>query len=212
MVTSKLALQAFIFGAALWSVTQGLKCKVAGTGLTWNYVPGRDIFSVGIPTEQECRELCSAKSECKGYSWRFDNVVGWCYEFAELEGIHVCDDCYSATAPTRFNGNCDTDPENFIALMSTPSAEDCHSACTDTDGCMGFTWFDGSSIFQNYCFLYSECSTVESCVGCSGGSMNCFGPRQCFDYLVLDSEQRNENYENVDDCHSTEKPDGIGIS
>ncbi len=195
MVTfSKLALLALIYVAALFSESQELKCKVDGEGITWNFVPGRDIFSLGIPTEQECRELCFGKLECKGYSWRFDDVLYWCYEFAQLEGIHVCEDCYSGTVSTRFNGNCNTNPENVIDLIFTLSAEDCNNECIDTDSCLGYTWFGGSTVFQYYCFLYKECSTIESCVGCSGGSMNCFGPAQCFDYLTLDSEKRNENY------------------
>ena len=36
--------------------------------------------------------------------------------------------------------------------------------------------------------------------------MNCFGPRQCFDYLTLDSEQRNENHGGGFYCDTTQKP------
>ena len=203
---AKLAMLALMFEAAFLSVAQGYKCKVAGQGLTWNFVAGRDVFSVGITTEQACRQLCSDKPECKGYSWRFDNVVGWCYEFAELEGIHICEDCFSGTLPTRFIGICDTDPENVMDEVLTSSDEECHNACTDTTGCMGYTWFHQSTVLPNYCFLYSECADIRSCVGCSGGSMNCFSPLQCFDYLILDCEKRNENSTNAWDCDTTIHP------
>ncbi len=202
----KLAMLGLMLGAVFFTTAQGFKCKVAGQGLTWNFVPGRDVAHFGIPTEQECREMCSEKSECKGYSWRYDNVVGWCYEFAELESIHVCEDCFSGTLPTRFIGNCDTDPDNIIDELSTASAEDCHKACTDTDGCMGYTFFDETTVFENFCFLYSECLEVKSCDGCSGGSLNCFSPLQCFDYLILDSERRNENYPGAYECDQMNRP------
>ncbi len=183
---------------------EGYKCYVTRQGLTWDYVPGRDIFSLDIRTEQECKELCTGKPECKGYSWRFDDVLYWCYEFAELDGIHVCEDCYSGTLPTKFSGNCDTDSGNVIDTISTLSAEDCHKVCIETDGCMAYTWFDETTAFKNYCFLYSECSEYKPCAGCNGGSMNCFTPLQCFDYLTLDSERRNENYPGGEDCDCDE--------
>ena len=207
MVTClKLALQAFILLAALLSVSKGLKCKVAGKGLTWNFVPGRDDFSAGVQTEEECKEFCSARLQCKGYSWRPGYLNdGECYVFSELEGIHVCEDCYSGTVLTRFKGNCVTDSKNLIGSMSTSSEEDCQIACTNTDECMAYTWINES---KNTCFLYNECSKVEYCDGCFGGSLNCFGPPQCFDYLTLDSEKRNENYPGADDCDSTQSLDG----
>ena len=39
--------------------------------------------------------------------------------------------------------------------ISTSTAEECHTACIATDGCMGYAWFDQSTNFENYCFLYS---------------------------------------------------------
>ncbi len=204
MATSaKLAILALVLGAVHFSKAEGYKCYVTQHGLTWDFVSGRDIFSLGIPTEQECRELCSAKLECKGYSWRFDDVLYWCYEFAELDGIHVCEDCFSGTLPTKFIGNCDTNPWNIIDELLTLSVEDCQKVCSDTDGCLGYSWFDETTAFQNYCFLYSECSQVKLSAGCSGGSMNCFSPLQCFDYLTLDSERRNENYPSADECDNS---------
>ena len=108
--SGKLFMLALVLGAVFLSAAEGYKCHVTRQGLTWDYVNGRDIFSLGIRTEQECRELCAGKPECKGYSWRFDDVLYWCYEFAELDGIHVCEDCFSGTLPTKFSGNCDTNP------------------------------------------------------------------------------------------------------
>ncbi len=140
---------------------------------------------------------------------RYDNVAGWCYEFAELEGIHSCEDCFSGTLPTRFSGICDTHPDNIIDELLTSSAEDCHQACIDAAGCMGYTWWDTTTVLENYCYLYTECAEVKSCAGCSGGSMNCFSPLQCFDYLILDSETRNENYPGGYFCDTTRRPDGI---
>ena len=184
---------AFVLEAALLIVVQGTKCNVNVNGVTWNFVPGRDIFSLGIPTEEDCRELCLAKPECKGYSWKFDDVIGWCYEFAELESIHVCEDCYSGTVPQKFNGVCAANPENVISLVSSDTSEECYRACIGTEGCVGYSWLDSTTLFPNYCYLYNECSTVDACSGCFGGSPNCARPMQCFDYLNLDSVIRNEN-------------------
>ena len=179
MATSaKLAILALVLGAVHFSEAEGYKCYVTRQGLTWDFVSGRDIFSLGIPTEQECRELCSAKPECKGYSWRFDDVLYWCYEFAELDHMHVCEDCFSGTMPTQFNGTCHTDAANVIEVSQEFTVNACHLLCSETDGCMGYTWYDETTSLEYYCFLYSECSEVKPSAGCFGGSMNCFPPLQ----------------------------------
>ena len=185
---------ALILKATLLIVVLGTKCNVNVNGVTWNYVPGRDIFSLGIPTVEDCLELCSAKPECKGYSWKFDDVIGWCYEFAELESIHVCEDCYSGTVPQKFNGACAASPENVINLVSSDTSEECYFSCVGTENCVGYTWFDTTTLFPKFCYLYNECSTVNACTGCFGGTPNCARPMQCFDYLNLDSGFRNEGH------------------
>ncbi len=73
MVTSgKLSMLALVLGTVFLSVAEANKCSGARQGLTWEYVPGRDIFSLDIRSENECFLMCKYTPECKGYSWRFD--------------------------------------------------------------------------------------------------------------------------------------------
>ena len=179
MATSaKLSILALVLATVFLSVAEANKCSEFRQGLTWEYVPGRDIFSLDIPSENECFLMCNYTPECTGYSWRFYGVLYWCYAFAELDHMHVCEDCFSGTMPTQFNGTCHTDAANVIEVSQEFTVNACHLLCSETDGCMGYTWYDETTSLEYYCFLYSECSEVKPSAGCSGGSMNCFPPLQ----------------------------------
>ena len=171
-MSKQLAILCLIINAGLTGVKG--KCETEVEEATWAFVPGRDSSHFGILTVEECFSICSSHSECLGYTWRFDDVVGWCFEYALLEDLHACAGCFSGTVPSPVEGACAPSPENVIGVISTDSSNACSSACADTDGCLGYTWYDSSSAFPNFCFQYSDCSQVTPCEGCSSGILNCF--------------------------------------
>ena len=149
------------------------ECQTSVQGGTWNYVPGRDSSHFPISTVEDCHELCSSHPECQGYTWRFDDVIGWCFEYKELEDLHACAGCYSGTVSVKVDGACASTPENLIGAVSAESVEKCYESCTKTSGCVGYTWYDQTSSFPYFCFQFSDCSTVTPCQGCSSGKPNC---------------------------------------
>ena len=101
-----------------------------------------------------------------------------------------------------FEGACVVaSPENILDEISTESSDECYLSCVGTEGCSGFTWFDKSSIFPNFCFMYNECPSVNPNPGTVSGSSNCINPGQCFDYMVLNSGRRNEHETHDDTVH-----------
>ena len=102
-----------------------------------------------------------------------------------------------------FEGACVVSPENILDEISTESSDECYLSCVGTEGCFGFTWFDKSSIFPNFCFMYNECSSANPTPGTVSGSPNCI--HQCFNYMELNSEKRNEHVNNGMFCDSINK-------
>ena len=82
------------------------KCENLITSATWKFKAGRDVSHFGVETVEECAALCASNPECRGYTWRFDDVIGWCYKFAVLENIHECAGCQSGTIAEVLEGSC----------------------------------------------------------------------------------------------------------
>ena len=78
MCSIMLSILALLYGAAVLTRVQA-ECQTRIQEATWNFVPGRDSSLNGIPTEESCQELCSSHPLCKGYTWRFDDIVGLCF-------------------------------------------------------------------------------------------------------------------------------------
>ncbi len=190
-----LSILAILFEAAVLTGVQA-ECQTKIQEATWNFVPGRDSSHFSIPTVESCQELCSSHPLCKGYTWRFDDIVGWCFEFQELEDLHACAGCYSGTVPIAHDGACVFSPENLVGTVSSESLEDCYQSCTETDGCQGYTWYGQATSLPNICFQLTDCSSVIPCQGCSSGELRCIVPPQCQPggYRVLDDPTRNEDH------------------
>ena len=51
-------------------------------GATWNFQPGIDVEIPYVHTVQECKQRCeSDPSNCQGYTYTTNGVVGYCYKF-----------------------------------------------------------------------------------------------------------------------------------
>ena len=190
------------------------ECQTSLQEATWNFVPGRDSSHFAISSVESCQELCSSHPDCLGYTWRFDDIAGWCFEFEKLEDLHACAGCYSGTVPVNVNGACASSPDNLISAVSSKSVDECYQACLVTNGCEAYSWYDQTSSFPLLCFQFTDCSSVIPCEGCSSGQVNCIEeslttaqpstlplhtttvmqiPFQCSDYKVLNEASRNEN-------------------
>ncbi len=186
-------IQALLYGVAVLTGVQA-DCLIRIQEVTWKFVPGRDSSHFGIPTVESCQELCSSHPECQGYTWRFDVILGYtCEEYQQLEDLHACPGCYSGTVPFAYDGACTLNNDNLVGLVFSESMEDCIQACSEADGCESFTWYDQSTSLPNFCFQFSDCSSVTPCQGCSSGELNCIAiPTHCSNYLVMDDSTRNE--------------------
>ena len=188
-----------LLGPAVLTGVQAV-CHTTTEGYTWNFQGGRDEVLYDVASPEDCLTLCFGSLDCAGYTWTSDQVVDTCYLFQHLEDIHECHGCNSGAAPNQskgdfFNGG----PE--MAVVSAETAMDCFQACADTEGCVGYTWFDQASQLPNPCYMYSDCSSTGSCDRCTSGILNCIVhlpipvPDQCTNYQVLDDPTRNRNHE-----------------
>ena len=201
----KLTMLSFLLGAAFFSRV-GAVCQTTTEGYTWNFQGGRDEVLYDVASSEDCLSLCFENIDCAGYTWISDQVVDTCYLFHDLEDIHECYKCYSGAVPDQSNEEYfDGEPE--MAVVATDSVMDCFQACADTEGCVGYTWFDQASQFPNSCYLFSNCSSTGSCKSCSSGILNCINqlplppiPDQCTNYQVLDDPTRNMNHGEEDYC------------
>ena len=168
---------ALIYFSAALRRAEG-KCVTSTEELTWTFVNGRDTFKHDIESVEECSALCANLPGCKGYTWRFDIVLGrtWCYEFEELENLHDCPGCSSGVVPNTFDEACTMSTTNVIDEVSTITSQDCYQSCVDTDECNSYTWYNKSTPFANICFKLSGCYSLTPCFGCTSGKLNCFAP------------------------------------
>ena len=166
-------------------------CTNAVNGGTWKFKPGRDVALFGIETVEECSVMCASNSTCKGYTWRYDGVIGWCYKFAVLEDIFESAGVHSGTVTEVLEGSCLAEADAIIDEITTQSSDECAQLCYNTNGCVGYTWYEKSTPFPQYCFLYSICEDVIPCYGCSSGRISCVTSPQCYQYNVLDEESRS---------------------
>ena len=189
-------------------------CNTTAEGKTWKFRPDRDEELFYIASSDACLFACLENSKCVAYTWLSDVVIDTCYLFHEQDGFHDCSaSCFSGTAPQQFDGEYfNVSPENVIDLVTTNSSETCYKICVETIGCLGYTWYDQTTPFPYYCFLYTDVSSLAPCQGCTSGMMTCFeetrtttlfptttdlpnpGPPQCLNHYILDEGNRNANY------------------
>jgi len=192
----------FNFGIALllgtFLVGGAFGCRTTVIGATWEFEWGSDEEIPGIQTVDKCIDLCKEDVLCHGYTWKSNGIVGYCYKFKNLNGIHACEDCYSGTMPESLVGACAGSVDDILAQDTAENVEECSQFCYDTEGCNAFTWYDETTPFSKSCFLYAVCDTKDSCSGCSTGRINCIPslPQQCLDYLILSEDSRSNTFPN----------------
>ena len=75
------------------------------------------------------------------------------------------------------NLGCSIEEGNFIRGLQTITEFDCELACSKEGGCRYYTWYPGSDGFSQFCFLFTECMTLQDCPGCYKGSVDCNVPK-----------------------------------
>ena len=127
---------ALCFGIIFLKGTHG--CATNVTGATWKFTVGfdHDIVKAGVETVELCSELCKEDASCHGYTWRSDGIIGWCYMFKSLDGMHACEGCISGTFPENLTGACAGSVEDVLDSGATETFEDCEQFCHDTLGCL----------------------------------------------------------------------------
>ena len=191
----------FQFGLALLLVGGAFGCSTTITGATWEYEWESDEEIPGIQTVEECSNLCRGDVLCRGYTWKSNDIIGYCYKFKNLNGIHSCDGCSSGTMPESLVGACAGNVDDILAQDTADNVGECSQFCHDTEGCNAFTWFNESTPFSKSCFLYANCDTQVPCSGCDTGRINCIPslPQQCFEHFILSEDSRRNTFSNSDD-------------
>ena len=165
-------------------------CATNVTGATWEFTWGVDEEIPGIKTVELCSELCKEDASCHGYTWKSNDIVGYCYKFKNLDGLHACEGCSSGTVPENLTGACAESSDDVVDTATTETVEECFKFCHETLGCNVYTWYNSSTPLANSCFLYASCNEEIPCYGCVTGRINCISSPQCFQYHILDEESR----------------------
>ena len=178
-------------------------CATSVVGATWKFTWGVDEEIPGIETAKLCSELCGNDAACHGYTWKSNDIIGYCYKFRKVEGIHSCEGCSSGTFPENLTGACAGNIEDVLDSGIADTFEDCEQFCHDTLGCNVYTWYNQSTPFSQSCFLYESCEEEIPCTGCSTGRINCISSPQCFEYHILNEESRSiiNSDENCGSCY-----------
>ena len=167
-------------------------CRSQLEKATWKFHPtvGEEILYVD--NVSDCKARCwEDLGKCQGYTFTSNGVVGSCYLFHELNGIHACETCSSGVTYEVVEGACTFDVDNELTEVKTDTVEECYQQCVGTPDCKAFTWYDASSPFRNICFLFRSCDEVAICAGCQSGKINCLNNWQCFEHSLLSEESRN---------------------
>ena len=186
-----------ILNSCLVAKTEGCSSEVKQA--TWQFLVGRDHAHAGVNSANDCRLLCLQGSNnftCQGYTWVKEKVVNYCYLFGELENIQLCEGCESGSVPRYLPSGQYCEAENILAEDRTDSAQECSELCKRTQNCNVFTWFvEDSPFFHNTCFMYESCEEVSECGEyCVSANLNCIHNKQCYEYTVLNEENRNVNF------------------
>ena len=201
-MTSLTTMPAFHFGLALFLGTLlvggSCGCTTTVTGATWEFEWGSDEEITRIQTVEECSDLCKEDALCRGYTWKSNDIVGYCYKFKNLNGVHTCEGCSSGIMPEIIVGACVGSVEDILAQDTTDNVDECAQFCHDTVGCNAFTWYDETTPFSKACFLYADCDTQVPCSGCNTGKISCISSPQCFQHYILDEASRRYTFSNPD--------------
>ena len=176
----------------LFAAAAANTCRSQVDKATWEFDPsiGEEIHYV--KTVYDCKARCwEDLGKCQGYTFTSNGVVGSCYLFHELNGIHACETCSSGVTYEVVEGACTFDVDNELTEVKTDTVEECYQQCVGTPDCKAFTWYDASSPFRNICFLFRSCDEVAICAGCQSGKINCLNNWQCFEHSLLSEESRN---------------------
>ena len=87
--------------------------------------------------------------------------------------------------------SCAASADDILDQATLPNLDECSQFCFDSSDCNAYTWWNESTPFQKTCFLYGTCDEQVPCYGCSSGISSCIQTPQCFEYLVLDEDNRD---------------------
>ena len=166
-------------------------------GGTWQFDFTRDTFHQGVSSLDQCQQMCRDDPICLAYTFSkaSDNIMTYCYLFRQLGEMIECDNCESGTVPAYLSAGkaCEARTGDFLDGMKTQTAKECVNLCLERVGCAAFTWA------PSYCFLYSQCDDEMQCDSCVSGRVNRIPAPQCFNYLVLNEDTRNDRFQGIGD-------------
>ena len=179
---------------------EGAGCYNDGLWWTNDYLQG---ITLRVLTAPLCLDICQNTPGCVAYTWLSGQFVEQhfaetCLTYSDIGTPESCKDCISGVvADCQVCGRpveCAIG-NNLIAEVPTSTEVGCKKICEYYTGCGYYTWFDGTTVLKNLCFLLTSCGETVECEGCSSG------PPQCktdycegMEYNLLDDPTRNEKH------------------
>ena len=169
-------------------------------GVTWTNEFVQDI-TPSITTIFDCLDLCKKTADCKAFSWinkEHPLFPESCLTYTNSSQPVTCEECVSGRLADcqlcSHSVSCQI-WENMISAVPTTTEVECQYVCARTADCKYYTWFNGSAVPKNICFLLSSCGETEDCTSCSSGPSSCQEDHcEGIDYKILDDPTRNEKH------------------
>ena len=150
------------------------------TGVTWDphYVIG---LLPDVQTPESCQLLCSDNEDCAGFSWISEDidliVAHSCLLFSQIEEETPHKSIISGppSCPCTISGGCVADDHNVLdAIPDIADADQCKNICSETEGCVAYTFVEENHVFSHFCVLYTSCDDVDpACTECTTGAPDC---------------------------------------
>jgi len=189
--------------------------------VTWNGYQAKKVV-LNVSSFEDCANLCKSEEDdiyCEYFTWNFDShpyAKNSCFLFSAEGGEagekEECKTCVSGARSCFCESPfaCKDTGENLLLVKTmTRTAHSCENLCNLNPGCFNYTWFTTDHELSNLCFLYKDCSEVDStCSGCCSG-VKTFDP--CAEYNELSSPIRNIHTNTLDYTHTKDKKFGDGF-
>merc|ERR1711971_166112 len=144
---------------------------------------------MGIPTVDECRELCEAEMGCLAFTYYGNDshpIHDACLLFCSCSETRPWPNCTTGSSqcqsltfhPCSIQYYGDINQDNFVNLLgSVPDEPSCKDECFTNNDCQLYTYYDSQDNFQpNSCFLLTSSGLQEAVFPCEHCST---GPAQC---------------------------------
>ena len=184
--------------ASCFSSLETTGCFNDGQSWTNDFLQG---ITINVKTVKACLDICTKTSDCIAYTWMSGNygdqyLAESCLTFYEIGTTVSCKECTSGlvTDCEVCSHPVECQIQHYIAIVETSTEVGCKNICAYTTDCGYYTWFDGSTILNNLCFLLTSCGDSVECEGCSSGPPQCTDYCEGIEYNLLDDPTRNEKY------------------